>query len=165
MVIIAIGKIRRVHVDSVGGGPALWWLFIKKNENVKSRFPADLIGGKPPLPRGPPTVRWLTVVNACRPRVAPTSSEDTNAHPLVEIPFMDQPAKICAPVDFANVSCHSSTGCFPPLATGSVQVDVLGSFTHAQAVKLGAALAVSPGGDRTVFTPLALDEYEVVVLE
>jgi hypothetical protein len=39
--IIAIGKIRRVLIGSVGGGPAGSWLFIKKNENVENRFLAE----------------------------------------------------------------------------------------------------------------------------
>lgn len=89
----------------------------------------------------------------------------TDAHPLVEITVMDQPAENRTLVHFVNVSGHSSTGYFHPLSTGPIQVEVRGSFKSARAVKLDAALEVSPTGDRTLFTLPSLDEYEVVVLE
>ena len=89
----------------------------------------------------------------------------TDAHPLIEITLMRQPARNRTLVHFVNVSGHSSTGYFPPLAAGAIDVEVTGSFSGARAVKHGSALAVERTGHSVKFTVPAVTDYEVVVLE
>lgn len=90
----------------------------------------------------------------------------TDAHPLLEVSLMRQPARERTLVHFVNLSGHSSTAYFAPLPTGPVRVELQGRFTRAHAVQRDEELPLTPAGDdRVAFTLPAVDEYEVVVLE
>jgi hypothetical protein len=88
----------------------------------------------------------------------------TNAHPLVEITVMAQPARGRTLVHLVNASGHADTAYFDPVEMRDVAIDLAGEFTQARAVALGRALAVTTSGGRTRFTLPALGAYEVVVL-
>lgn len=89
----------------------------------------------------------------------------TNAHPLVEITVMHQPERGRTLVHLVNVSGHSGTGYFSPLATGPIAIDLAGEFTRARVVRADAPLSLRIASGRTRFELPSLREYEVVVLE
>jgi hypothetical protein len=90
----------------------------------------------------------------------------TDAHPLIEVTVMQQLATHRVLVHFVNVSGHSSTGYFPPIATGPIQVELAGSFALGRAVKANTALETqATAAGRTRFTVPSVRDYEVVVLE
>ncbi len=89
----------------------------------------------------------------------------TNAHPLVEMTLMRQPARNRTQVHFVNLTGHSQTGYFAPIPMRDILVNVTGEFRDARAVRLGRSLPVARAGGRTRFTLPELEGYEVVVLE
>jgi hypothetical protein len=90
----------------------------------------------------------------------------TNAHPLLEITVMDQPARNRTLVHFVNVSGHSSTAYFEPIEMRDIRVELAGKFRTAMAVWQNQELPVTASGsETTVFTLPRAGEYEVVVLQ
>jgi hypothetical protein len=90
----------------------------------------------------------------------------TNAHPLLEITVMQQPARNRTLVHFVNVSGHSSTAYFTPIEMRDISVDLAGSFSSATAVRMNQELPVrNHGNGNRAFTLPQVGEYEVVVLE
>ena len=89
----------------------------------------------------------------------------TNAHPLVEITIMRQPARRRTLAHFVNLSGHSQTGYFPPIATGPIDVAIAGNFRSARLPRLDRNLPVSRDGKFAKFTLPRLEAYDVVVLE
>jgi hypothetical protein len=89
----------------------------------------------------------------------------TNAHPLVEITVMHQPEKERTLVHLVNVSGHSGTGYFSPLATGPIEIDLAGEFSSGRAARADAALMLRTASGRTLLQISSLQDYEVIVLE
>ncbi len=85
----------------------------------------------------------------------------TNAHPLVEITVMRQPARNRTLVHFVNLSGHSQTAYFAPLEMRDIEVELAQEFRKAHAESLGQDLRVT--GRRFVLPKLGA--YEVVTIE
>ena len=88
----------------------------------------------------------------------------TNAHPLVEISVMQQPALKRTVVHFVNLSGHSSTAYHAPVEMRDIQVDLLGKFTSIRTGD-GTQLGARPADDYTRFILPTLRQYEAVTLE
>jgi hypothetical protein len=93
----------------------------------------------------------------------PNRQIQTNAHPLVEMSLMRQGARTL--LHLINLSGHSETGYFAPLAMDTIRVRVAGSFHSAKTVRSPGALAVRASQGYTEFTVPRLSDYELVVLE
>ncbi len=89
----------------------------------------------------------------------------TNAHPLVEITVMRQPAHARTLVHFVNLSGHSQTGWFEPVEMRGIQVNLAGRFKSASVAGTGEKLNLSVRQGKTAFTLPKLSAYEVVVLQ
>jgi hypothetical protein len=89
----------------------------------------------------------------------------TNAHPLVEITLMDQPARGRTIVHFVNGTGHSDTAYFPPVELRAIRVDLARDFRRATAVSSGLRLPVTRRGGYATFTVPRLKAYEAVVIE
>ncbi|MEO8132167.1 MAG: alpha-amylase family protein, partial [Bryobacteraceae bacterium] len=89
----------------------------------------------------------------------------TNAHPLVEITLMRQPAKHRTMVHLVNLSGHSQTSYFRPIEMRDINIDLAGTFTKARSVTLERELPITKLAGRTKITLPTLNEYDVVVLE
>jgi len=89
----------------------------------------------------------------------------TNAHPLVEITLMRQPARARTLVHFVNLTGHSQTGWFDPIPMRGIRVEVSGKFKSARVAGTGEKLKLSAANGRMAFLLPKLDAYEVVVLE
>jgi hypothetical protein len=85
----------------------------------------------------------------------------TNAHPLVEITVMRQPAGKRTLVHFVNLSGHSQTGYFAPIEMRDISVELKGTYRQASSIRLGGQLPLANGR----FTLPRLGDYDVVVLE
>jgi hypothetical protein len=89
----------------------------------------------------------------------------TNAHPLVEVTVMDQPAHRRTLVHLINATGHSDTAYFAPVEVRDIEIELAGSFNRARAVSLNRALTVTTRGNYRAFTLPSLKAYEVVVVE
>jgi hypothetical protein len=89
----------------------------------------------------------------------------TNAHPLVEITVMTQPAHRRTLVHFVNLTGHSDTAYFAPLEVRDITVDLAREFRSATAARLARPLTVTGAGRYRRFTLPSLGAYEVVVLQ
>jgi Hypothetical glycosyl hydrolase 6 len=89
----------------------------------------------------------------------------TDAHPLVEITLMDQPARRRTLVHLVNVTGHSGTAYFPPVEMHDVRIQIAGEFTRATAVGLNRALTVSRDGRYRSFVLPRLKAYEVIAID
>jgi hypothetical protein len=89
----------------------------------------------------------------------------SDAHPLVEITLMNQPARKRTLVHLVNLSGHSDTAYFTPIEMHDVTVQVAQEIHRAIAVALGRPLPVTRDGAYWKFTLPALKAYEVVILE
>jgi hypothetical protein len=89
----------------------------------------------------------------------------TNAHPLVEITVMDQPARGRTLVHLVNMTGHSGTAYFPPVELRDIRIELAREFRIASAVNLGRSLTVTTEGGYRAFTLPALKAYEVVIVE
>lgn len=87
----------------------------------------------------------------------------TNAHPLVEMTLMKQRGRTL--VHLVNISGHSGTAYFAPLAMRDIEVQVEGKFERARSAKLNRTLPVSAAGRYTKLTLPQLEAYDAVVLE
>jgi hypothetical protein len=89
----------------------------------------------------------------------------TNAHPLVEMTVMEQPARKRTLVHLVNATGHSGTAYFPPVDLRDIRIELAQSFTRATAAALGSPLKVTTSADYRTFTLPLLKAYEVVILE
>jgi hypothetical protein len=99
-------------------------------------------------------------------RLLPDGRElTTDAHPLVEVTVMDQPARKRTLLHLVNATGHSGTAYFAPLDVGDVRISLARPFARARAVASGVNLSVTVEGRyRTIRLP-RLQAYEVIVLE
>lgn len=89
----------------------------------------------------------------------------TNAHPLVEITVMDQPARRRTLVHLVNLTGHSGTAYFPPVELRDIRIELAREFRRATAVSANISLPVTRDGSYGTFTLPGLKAYEVVVIE
>jgi hypothetical protein len=89
----------------------------------------------------------------------------TDAHPLVEVTLMEQPARSRTLVHLVNLSGHSDTAYLPPVPMRDIALEVVGRWTTARAVGIGKDVPVTRAGRCTRFIVPELSGYEVVVLK
>jgi hypothetical protein len=89
----------------------------------------------------------------------------TDAHPLVEIVVMRQPARGRTLVHFVNLSGHSQTAYFAPVRMRDIQVELAGEFRRAQSARSGQELPVARAGRYGKFTVPVLEAYDAVILQ
>jgi hypothetical protein len=87
----------------------------------------------------------------------------TDAHPLVEVTFMEQ--RVRRLVHLVNLTGHSQTGYFAPIPMHNISIEVSGNYRQAHTVRAPGALPLRKAGARTVLTLPVLRDYELVVLE
>ena len=89
----------------------------------------------------------------------------TNAHPLVEMTIMDQPARGRTLIHLVNGTGHHDTAYFPPLEIRDIRIDLPRDVRRAHAVALDRDLPISRNGPLRSFTVPRLQAYEVIVVE
>ncbi len=87
----------------------------------------------------------------------------TNAHPLVEMTLMRQNGRTL--LHLINLSGHSQTSYFAPIAMSGIQVRLAGAFKNAKTVRTPGTLALKVNRGYTEFTIPRLLDYELAVLE
>jgi hypothetical protein len=88
----------------------------------------------------------------------------TNAHPLVELTLMDQPARNRTLVHLVNGTGHQDTAYFPPVELRDITIELPRAVRTVQAVGLGRALPVTSNGREWTFTLPSLKAYEVLII-
>jgi Hypothetical glycosyl hydrolase 6 len=89
----------------------------------------------------------------------------TDAHPLVEMTVMSQPARTRTLVHLVNGTGHHDTAYFPPVELRDIRIEVTAPGRRARAVVLDRELPVTAqGASRTLVLP-SLKAYEVIVIE
>ena len=96
-------------------------------------------------------------------RLCPNRQLKTNAHPLVEITWMEQDRRHL--LHLLNLSGHSQTGYFSTVELRGIRVDIAGKFQKAKTVRIPHAITTRIRAGRTEFDVPRLDDYELVVLE
>ena len=86
----------------------------------------------------------------------------TNAHPLVEMTLMTQPARGRTLVHLVNGSGHHSTAYFAPIPMRDIRVELSGAIRRVRAIALDRDLPVTRGERGSVVVLPALDAYEVL---
>ena len=89
----------------------------------------------------------------------------TNAHPLVEMTIIDQPARGRTLIHLVNGTGHHDTAYFPPLEIRDIRIDLPRDVRRAHAVALDRDLPISSNGPLRSFTVPRLQAYEVIVVE
>ena len=89
----------------------------------------------------------------------------TNAHPLVEITVLDQPARGRALIHLVNGTGHHDTAYFPPLEIRDIRIDLARDVHRAHAVALDLTLPITSNGRFRSFTVPRLQAYKVIVVE
>ena len=89
----------------------------------------------------------------------------TNAHPLVELTLMDQPARNRTLVHLVNGTGHQDTAYFPPVELRDITIELPRDVRSVRAVALDRALPVTSNGQKRMFTLPSLKSYEVLVVE
>ena len=89
----------------------------------------------------------------------------TDAHPLIEITLMDQPARRRTLVHLVNGTGHQDTAYFPPLDVRNIRIDLMRDVRRVHAVDLGRDLPLTTTGGLRSFTLPSLKAYEVLVIE
>ena len=89
----------------------------------------------------------------------------TNAHALLELTVMDQPARRRTLVHLVNATGHSGTAYFPPVELTDIRIELAREFSRATAVASSRSLRVRREGSYGTFTVPSLKEYEVVIVE
>jgi hypothetical protein len=89
----------------------------------------------------------------------------TNAHPLVEVTLMTQPARSRTLVHLVNGSGHQDTGYFAPIPMRDIRLELPAGIARVRAVALGRDLAVSKQGAHAIVTLPSLDAYEVLIAQ
>jgi hypothetical protein len=96
-------------------------------------------------------------------RLNPHRQLRTDAHPLVEMTWMQQgPRRL---LHLLNLTGHSDTAYFAPLPMRDIHVQVDGVFRKARSVRAPGDLPVRVEAGHTEFTIPALTDYELIVLE
>ena len=89
----------------------------------------------------------------------------TNAHPLVEMTLMEQPARRRSLIHLVNGTGHQDTAYFPPVEIRDIRIELASEVRRVQAVALGRTLPIEGTGRRRWFTLPRLQAYEVLVVE
>jgi len=89
----------------------------------------------------------------------------TNAHPLVEITLMDQPARGRTVIHLVNGTGHHDTAYFPPLEIRDIRIDLARDVHRVHAVALNQTLPITTNGRFRSFTLPRLQAYEVILVE
>jgi hypothetical protein len=89
----------------------------------------------------------------------------TNAHPLVELTLMDQPARKRTLVHLVNGTGHQDTAYFPAVELRDITIELPRDVRTVQAVALGRALPVTGNGRNRMVTLPSLKAYEVLIVE
>jgi hypothetical protein len=89
----------------------------------------------------------------------------TNAHPLVELTMMDQPARGRTLIHLVNGTGHHDTAYFPPLEIRDIRIDLARDVRRAYAVSLDRTLPITTNGRFRSFTVPRLQGYEVIVID
>ena len=89
----------------------------------------------------------------------------TDAHPLVEMTLMDQPARRRTLVHLVNGTGHSGTAYFPPVELRDIRIELARPFQRATAVGLNKSLSVTTDGRSGAFTLPTLKAYDVIIIE
>jgi hypothetical protein len=89
----------------------------------------------------------------------------TNAHPLVELTLMDQPARKRTLVHLVNGTGHQDTAYFPPVELRDITIELPREVRAVRAVGLGVALPVTSNGRNRMVTLPRLKAYEVLIVE
>jgi len=96
-------------------------------------------------------------------RLYPRRQLTTNAHPLVEITWMQQGNRKL--LHLINLSGHSQTGYFGPVKMSDIRFEVAGPFRTAKTIRNPRQIAIQMHGGYALFTIPELVDYELVVLE
>ncbi len=89
----------------------------------------------------------------------------TDAHPLVEITVMRQPARNRTLVHLINLTGQSGTAWFPAIPTGAIRLELASAFRSARSTALNRSMPVRRQGTYGAITLPSLDRYDVLVLE
>jgi hypothetical protein len=89
----------------------------------------------------------------------------TNAHPLVELTLMDQPARRRTLIHLVNGTGHQDTAYFPPVELRDIIIELPRDVRTVHAVALGRTLHVSHDGAKRTFRLPSLKAYEVLIVE
>ena len=89
----------------------------------------------------------------------------TDAHPLVEMTLMDQPARQRTLIHLVNVTGHHGTAYFPPVELRDIRIDVGRDIRRARAVDLDRDLPITIDGPYRSFTLPRLKAYEVIIIQ
>ena len=89
----------------------------------------------------------------------------TDAHPLVEMTLMRQPARGRTLIHLVNGTGHQDTAYFPPVELGNIRIEVAQDVQRVRAVNLDIDLPVTTDGRYRSFTLPSLRAYEVIVVE
>jgi hypothetical protein len=89
----------------------------------------------------------------------------TDAHPLVEVTLMDQPARRRTLVHLVNGTGHQGTGYFPPVELRNIRIELSREVRRVHAVDLDTDLPITTNGMFRSFTLPSLKAYEVVIIE
>ena len=99
-------------------------------------------------------------------RLLPGSRQvKTDAHPLVEMTVMDQPARQRTLVHLVNGTGHQGTAYFPPVELRNIRIELSRDVRRVRAVDLDMDLPVTTNGNFRSFTLPSLKAYEVVIVE
>ena len=89
----------------------------------------------------------------------------TDAHPLVEMTVMDQPARGRTLVHLVNGTGHQGTAYFPPVELRDIRIELAGDVRRVRAVSLDKDLPITTNGPHRSFTLPSLKAYEVIIVE
>jgi hypothetical protein len=95
-------------------------------------------------------------------RLNPARQLRTDAHPLVEMTWMQQGDRKL--LHLMNMSGHSQTGYFPPLPMTNIHIAIAGRFKQATSVRTPGDLPVDFESGYSSFTLPRLTDYELIVL-
>lgn len=87
----------------------------------------------------------------------------SDAHPLVEMSLMTQDKRTL--LHLINLSGHSSTAYFSPVAMANIAIEIKGTFHKARTIDSATTLKLEHRNGYTRFLVPKLQEYELVVLE
>jgi hypothetical protein len=90
---------------------------------------------------------------------------ETDAHPLVEMTVMDQPAHRRTLLHLVNGTGHQDTAYFPPVELRNIRLELPRDIRRVRAVALGTDLPVTTNGTSRSFMLPSLKAYEVLVIE
>jgi hypothetical protein len=89
----------------------------------------------------------------------------SDAHPLVEMTLMAQPARGRTLIHLVNGTGHHDTAYFPPVELRNIRIELAGPVRSARAVALDRVLPVTTSGAFRSFTLPSLRAYEVIVID